>query len=152
MEFFRCPSCNEMIAVSATECRFCGCPQTAESTEKAIRHQREVEAAVRESINIKFVGWGAAVIAGLQAYFCILADGVPLKFFALLQVVAPLACVVSWRWVYKYGGLITKEPDFPEAVKAVKRAAVIWSLTVGVQLPLLVFLLFKIYADKVQQA
>ncbi len=147
MEFFRCPSCNEMIAVSATQCRFCGCPQTAASTEKAIRHQREVEAAVRSALNIKVVRLAAPICAAAEFYLLIWATQISDLEIIVIHGLPLIACVTSWWWLYKYRGFTTKEPDFPDAVKAVKLAAVIWSLTVGVQLPLLLFLFSKMYED-----
>ena len=125
---FRCPSCDETISAEARNCRFCNLAIDAATAEQLIRENQRVTNAVAKANTFRLSVLMAALMT-IGAIMNLLTQG------SLIPVFVPLIAIgYGVYWLYQNRSLVTKDSDFPLAVKKVKLTIVVWvgALVVGV--------------------
>lgn len=122
---FRCLSCNEVITLGSTTCRYCSAPISPDAARAAAEQFDKVQDACEKANTIKVGNIGAWIFIAAQiAILFLYSQGSPAIF--MIWVAPPAALIAILSWLYKYRSLQTKDPDFPEAKAAVKRSLWIW--------------------------
>ena len=129
---FRCPACQEIGAMGNTSCRYCGVP-IDEATARSLNVSfRKVTDAVASANTFKQSIWAAVLLTVAGPIYVIVT--VRHNPSILLVSVAPigfLAYAISWQ--RKYGGLDTKDQDYPEALRAMRRSLLVWVIALLIQ-------------------
>ncbi len=104
-----CPSCDEIINDSTFQCRFC----RALIDPRAARAAAELQARVNEACSEASYAASAAYVMFALLLLSVLPF-VPLVWVAyLLTFFAVIILVV--RWELRYGGIVTRDPDYRRA-------------------------------------
>ena len=115
-----CPSCNEFINDSMFQCRFCH----ALIDPRAARAAAELQARVNEACSEASYAASTAYVMFALLLLSVLPF-IPLVWVAyLLTFFAVIILVV--RWELKYGGLVTRDPDYRRARFSRGVAFVLW--------------------------
>ena len=129
---FRCPGCQEIVALGNTSCRYCGVPIDEATAGRLNARFRQVTDAVASANTFKQSIWIAVLLTVASPIYLIGASQHNPRF--LLASVAPIgfvAYVISWR--RKYGRLETSDKDYPEAVQAMRRGLLVWVTALLIQ-------------------
>jgi len=125
---YPCPVCNETISADANNCRFCHYPIDAATAERLLFENQRVTNAVASANTFRLSVWLAALVI-LGGIVDLLTNG------SSPAVVLPLIAIgYGGLWFYRYRSLITKDADYPLAIKRVKRTIAVW--VVALILPL----------------
>lgn len=138
-QFFRCPSCHEVIRLGAPTCQYCSATILHTTAQKAAEQFEQITQACALANNLKTLNVLAPILLfvyGGNAFMeWVQPTGV---FFFFLLPVAPLFAVIGW--LMKYHRLPTDDADFQKAKKNVKIALLIWLPTVIVLLALVLLI------------
>lgn len=137
---FRCLSCNEVITLGSTTCRFCSVPISPDAARAAAEQFDKVQNACEKANTIKVGNIAAALFVALQLVL-IFTNGLGSPKFFLVWAAPPGALITIGSWFFKYGSLQTKDPDYPEAKAAMKTSMWIWLGALVVQVVAMVVLL-----------
>ena len=125
---YPCPACNEIISADARTCRFCDLPiDTATAEQLRLENQRVTNAVASANTYRLSVLFAAFVI--LNGVMNVLIGH---SWIWILLSVGSIGYGVSW--LYRYSSLITKDADYPLAVRRVKLTTIVW--LVALVLPL----------------
>jgi hypothetical protein len=141
---FRCPSCNEVLTLGQTACRYCSIPISQDRALAAAAQFETVSKAVSQANNLKFGNIAALLFIGIQTFLCLTYDQTSPRFF-IVQAAPVIALVTLLIWFFKYGTLQTKDPDYPEAKAAIKKSLLVWGATLIVQIGLLSVLFWRLW-------
>lgn len=122
---FRCLSCNEVITIGSTTCRFCSVPISQQAALAAAEQFDKVQNACEKANTIKVGNIGAGLFVAIQ-FFILFTNNLGSPKFFLIWAAPPAALIAILSWFYKYGSLQTKDPDYPEAKAAMKLSLWIW--------------------------
>jgi hypothetical protein len=123
IRLYRCPSCDETISPEARNCRFCKLPIDPATAERLVRENQRVTNAVAKANTYRLSVLGAAFIA-FAAIMDWLTKTSSISFFLPL-----IAIGYGVYWVYENRSVVTKDVDFPLAVKKIKLTMVVWVVT-----------------------
>jgi hypothetical protein len=137
---FRCLSCNEVITLGSTTCRFCSVPISPDAARAAAEQFDKVQNACEKANTIKVGNIAAGIFVALQLFLMFTNSLGSSKLF-LAWAVPPAALIAVGGWFYKYGSLQTKDPDYPEAKAAMKTSLWIWLGALAVQVLAMVVLI-----------
>jgi len=119
---YPCPSCNETISSEARTCRFCNLPIDAATAERLLLDNQQVTNAVASANTFRLSVLFAALMI-LAGILDVMTKGSgPAASLPLIAIGYGV-----W-WLYRYRSLITKDVDYPVAVKRVKLTIVVWLL------------------------
>lgn len=122
IRFYRCPSCNETLAAAARTCRFCNRPIDDATAERLILENQRVTTAVARANTFRLTVLVAVfmTVAGITNW---LLQG------SMISVLLPLIGIgYGIYWLYQYRSLVTKDADFPPAVRKVKLTMIVWAV------------------------
>lgn len=120
IRLFRCPSCNETISAEARTCRFCNVPIDAATAEQLTRDNQRVTTAIARANTFR-ISILAAVILVFAGVMNWLTNA---SFNSVFLPLIPIG--YGLYWLYKNRSLVTKDADFPPAVKKVKQTLAVW--------------------------
>lgn len=129
---FRCLSCNEVITIGSTTCRFCSVAISPQAALAAAEQFDKVQKACEKANTIKSGNIGAGLFIVIQFLFLFISSLGSPEFF-LIWAAPPAALIAILSWFFKYGSLQTKDPDYPEAKAAIKLSLWIWLAAFAVQ-------------------
>ena len=104
---FRCPSCNEMINESATQCRFCSVAIDPGVAELIAGRQEKVNEACSDASYLRRTAMAMYVFLGFSLVFSFAYWGFLITFWMGLVLVV--------RWRVKFNDLVTNDPDYAKA-------------------------------------
>ena len=114
---YPCPACNEIISIEANTCRFCKAPVDRVTAQRLLTENQRVTNAVA-SANTFRISIALAVLTVIFGIWEVFANGGTPNGIPFL---GGLALVYGAYWLYGYGSLETLDPDYPVAVRRVKR-------------------------------
>jgi len=120
-----CPSCQEIVDVSTRTCRYCG-TQIDETTARQLNADfQRVTDAVASANTFKQSIWLAVIwaIAG-PIYLLMSVSNHSLVLVLPFVPVGCLAYAISWQ--RKYGSLKTRDKDYPDSVRSMRIALIVW--------------------------
>jgi hypothetical protein len=130
---FRCPSCDRIISLGTSTCRYCGLTIDEETARRLNEAFKRVTDAVASANTFKQSIWLAVFISVAGPLYLLLpGQPNPRVFLISLAPVLFLGYAVSWH--YKYGKLSTQDRDYPEAVSAMRRSLLVWSAALVIQI------------------
>lgn len=120
IQLYRCPSCNETLSAEARNCRFCNVPIDAATADRLTRINQRVTNAIANA-NAYKLSVLMAVFISVAAIMNWVTQG------SLFSVFVPLIGIgYGVYWLFENRSLVTKDPDFPLAVKKVKLTILVW--------------------------
>jgi hypothetical protein len=117
----RCPSCNEMINESVTQCGFCSVPIDRGTAQLIADKQQRANKACSDASYLRTATIAMFVFLGLSVI-----PFIPLVTLAF-DIVFIVVVVLVILWQVRYNGLIISDPDF-EAAKLSWRTSLILML------------------------
>jgi hypothetical protein len=137
---FPCPNCNEIINDAMEKCPHCSAPVDRQAAAAAGELQSKVNQACSDASYVRTAAFVVWVFLGLS-----FIPIIPLVGWGFLfTFVAVLVMII--RWQVKFGGIQTKDPDYPRAKRSKNLALILWlaALIVGfVVRPLLFAMVFS---------
>jgi len=133
---FPCPSCREIITLGAERCKYCDALIDSKHAEALNADYQKVTDAVTIANTFKFSIWGA-VLGTVVLAALVISDGLRSPKPLLVSVGSVAAIVYAVNWFRKYGRIRTDDPDFPEALRAMRQALAAWSVAVILQIALI---------------
>jgi len=133
---FPCPRCREIISLGAERCKYCGVLIDAKHAEALNVDYQKVTDAVTMANTFKLSIWAAILITVVLAVVVLshsLAGSTPI----LIPVGSISATFYALNWFRKYGRIRTDDPDFPEALRAMRWALIVWCIAVIIQIALI---------------
>ncbi|MES2393530.1 MAG: hypothetical protein V4555_17975 [Acidobacteriota bacterium] len=110
IQVFPCPNCHETINTSQQQCAFCGTPVDPAAAQASATRTTLISQACSDASYLKTM---AICGAGFFALRMLPILGFVGTFgFLFLSVALP---VMSVRWWYKFGNILTDDPDFRAA-------------------------------------
>jgi len=129
---FPCPACEEIIALGNVTCRHCGVSIDEETARRMNEGFQNVTDAVASANTFKQSIWLAVLLTvASPIYIFAMQQRNPRLLLVSAAPIGFLAYVLSWR--RKYGRLDTRDKDYPESVKAMRIALLIWSAALLIQ-------------------
>ena len=117
---YPCPYCNEIINDSMEKCSYCSTAVDRQAAAAAAESQSKVNQAVSDASYLRIAAFVMWVFLGLSVI-----PFIPLVGWAFLfTFVAVLVMII--RWQVKFGGIQTKDPDYPRAKRNRNLALVLW--------------------------
>jgi hypothetical protein len=135
---FRCPSCNEMINDSMTQCRFCSVPVDPGVAQLIAERQEKANQACSDASYLRNAAIAMYVFMGLS--FIPLLPLVGWGFLITFVVVL----VLLIRWQVKFGRLTINDADYLSARRSWRLSLVLWIVAIPLDFivrPLFYFLL-----------
>ena len=133
---FPCPACHEIIALGTRSCRYCGIPIDEGTARKLNEQFKRVTDAIASANTFKFSIWGAVILTVASPLYVFTSSRINMRF--LLAEVGTLGAIIhAATWLRKYGALETRDPDYPAAVRSMRRALAVWIGALVVQVALL---------------
>lgn len=120
---YACPACNEIISIEASTCRFCKEPVDRVTARLLLGENQRVTHAVASAKTFRCSIWLAALtlIVGVWEVF---ANGRA----NIISILGGIALFYGVRWLYDYGSLDTRDPDYSVAVRRVRWTMAVWVL------------------------
>lgn len=117
---YPCPSCNETISAEASNCRFCNLPiDTATAERLVLENQRGTNAvASANTFRLSVVLAVFMIFGGIMNWLT--SSPLSLGFLPLIVI------GYGVYWLYQNRSLVTKDADYPLAVKKVKLTIIVW--------------------------
>ena len=126
---YPCPQCQETISVDAPTCRFCHVPIDVQTAERLWVQNQQIATAVRRANTFSFTTYVAMLLTGV-ALLVLYVDG----SLAEISFVSPfLALSYGAQWLTHNRSLAIDDADYLAAVAKVKRAMLVWTVAVLVQ-------------------
>lgn len=135
---FPCPRCRQIIALGAERCKYCDALIDATHAAALNAEYQKVTDAVASANTFKMSIPAAVLLTAICGVYLVTANLVSQRFL-LLPFVVVSATVYAVNWFRKYGKIQTDDPDFPDALKAMRRALVVWCVTLILQVVLIGF-------------
>ena len=107
---FRCPSCDEMINESATQCRFCSVAIDPGVATLIAGRQEKVNEACSDASYLRRTATAMYVFLAFALIFTFAYWGFLIAFWTAL--------VLMIRWQVKFGELLTNDPDYAKAKRS----------------------------------
>ncbi len=123
---FPCPSCQQIIADDAEQCRYCGAPVDKAIARAAADTQDRVNQACSDASYLKIVAGGMWVFLG-ASFLRIIAlfnVGFIITFFVLAFLLA--------RWQLRFSNINTTDPDYTQARRAKNVSFLLWLAAIPV--------------------
>jgi hypothetical protein len=140
-EMFRCPNCKEVIRTGEPVCQYCKSQDDEQAAHaEALKFQAGIGACAAAN-HIKSLIYAAPVLPLIDLGFVFYGSSnvlfVPPSFpiYASFLPIGSLAGAL--RWLTKYGGLKTDDPDLPVAKKSVKKALILWTIMSAIHIAIL---------------
>src|SRR5262244_3839892 len=124
-DLFRCPSCNEVIRLGTGACRFCSRPIDERIARLSAEEFDHATQACAMANNIKTGNYGIIFFVGV-ALFTALQPSYS-RYGPRIFVVSFAGPGAAIGWLYKYGKLKTKDPDYPGARRSVLISLALWT-------------------------
>ena len=138
-QFFRCPTCQEVIRLGTPTCQYCSAAILHTTAQKAAEQFEQITQACALANNLKTLNAGVPILLLVYGANALMEWIQPTRLFIFyLLPIAPLIAVIGW--LMKYRHLPTDDADFQKAKKNVKIALLIWLPTVIVLLALVLFI------------
>lgn len=119
---FACPNCNEIVNEAMTACRFCSVPIDPGIAAIVAERQQLANQAYSDASSMRI---------SASAMFVFLAAGVFLTVGYIAFLVTFLATTAMLlRWQFRFGNLLTSDPDYERAKKFRNVTAIL--LVVGI--------------------
>lgn len=124
---FPCLNCNEIINDTMETCRYCSAPVDRRAAAAAAEVQSKVNQACSDASYLKTAALVMWAFLGLS--FIPIIPFVGWGF--IFTFIAVLVMII--RWQVKFGGIQTRDPDYPQAVRSKNLALILWlaALVVG---------------------
>jgi hypothetical protein len=135
---FRCPSCNEMINDSMTQCRYCSSPIDPVAAQLIAERQEKANQAYSDASYLRTATIAMYVFLGLS--FIPFVPLVGWGFLAIFVVVL----VLLIRWQARFGKLVTNDADYLRARRSWRLSLVLWIVAIPIGFiirPLVYFML-----------
>jgi len=120
---FQCPGCSEFLLIGATNCRFCNRPIDGETAQRLLIENQHVMNAVANANTYKLSIWPAMFYMAWRFWDVQSGD-----LSIVPGAIESLAIGYGLYWLHRYRSLVTRDADYPVAIKAVKRTVLIWIL------------------------
>ena len=142
-----CPSCHEIVDVSTRACRYCGVEIDEATARRLNADFRRVTDAVASANTFKQSIW-AAVISTVVGplYLFLTMEHNPAVILLQAVPVGFLGYAITWR--RKYGSLETRDKDYPDAVRSMRTALIIWIAALMIDAVFIGYLLFSGALDR----
>ena len=127
---YQCPACHEIISADAAACRFCSLPIDAKTAQRLLAESQHVTNVITRA-NTFSVASSLAVVFALGGLYVLLLE----HRLGPTFVAAPVIAIgYGGLWLFRNRSLVTHDPDFPGAVKKVKRTMVVAASVLFLQL------------------
>lgn len=127
---YPCPECHETISVYAPTCRFCNLPVDVKLAEKLWAKNQQVTTAITRASTFSSTSHvGVTVVTGMALTVLYLSGGVSEFWF----IVPLLALSYGAQWMNHNRSLVKDDPDYQAAAGKVKKAMLIWTAAVLIQ-------------------
>lgn len=137
---FRCPSCNEMINESMTQCRHCSAAVDPVAARMIAERQEQANQAYSDASYLRTAVIAMYVFLGLSfiPFLPIVDWGFVITFFVVL--------VLLIRWMVKFGKLVTNDADYLKARRSWRLSLVLWivAIPIGFIIRPLVYFMFQL--------
>jgi Ca2+/Na+ antiporter len=117
---YPCPNCNEIINETVEKCPYCSTPVDRQAAAAAAENQTKVNQACSDASYLRTAAVVLWVFLGLS-----FIPFIPLVGWAFLATFV-VVLVMLIRWQVKFGGIKTKDPDYPRAKGNRNLAVVLW--------------------------
>jgi len=131
---FPCPSCQEFINDSMTQCPYCSAPVDPQVAQQAVEFQERVNKACNDASTIRNLAGAMWVCFALR--FLPLGGCVAGVVMLVLFFLVPIRLII---WQSKYGSLRTADADYQRAKRNALIALVLWGLVIVAQVVLEIF-------------
>jgi hypothetical protein len=121
---FPCPDCQEIISVENSNCRYCGVAIDEATSRRLNADFQQVSDAVTSANTFKESIWLAVLLTVAIPIYLLATHHQNLQ--VLVMSAASIGFIVyGLSWNRKYGGLETKDRDYPESVRAMRRSLLV---------------------------
>lgn len=122
---YPCPACQETISIDAPSCRFCHVTTDVKVAEQLWIGNQQVTTAVARANTFSASSRAAIPLTGLPLWILVMSGRLPEAWV----VINLLALTYGAQWLNHNSSLVTNDADYPKAVTKVKRAMVIWAIS-----------------------
>src|SRR5262245_37668339 len=140
-QMFRCPMCKEVSRVGVPTCQYCNSSIDGRVAHvEAVKFQAGIDACAAAN-HIKSLNYGAPILLLVDAVLPLLGSGDDFFSTSRPQIYAsflPFGVLAgAFGWLTKYGGLLSDDPDFPEAKRTVKKSLILWLILSAIHIVVL---------------
>ena len=122
---YPCPACQETIAIDAPSCRFCHATTDVKVAEKLWTKNQQVTRAVSRAKTFIASSRAAIPLTGISLWILVMSSGLP----EVSVVINLLALSYGAQWLNHNSSLVTADAEYVKAVRKVKKAMVMWALS-----------------------
>ena len=127
---YQCPQCKETISVDAATCRFCHIPVGVQAAEQLWAENQQIATAIRRANTFSFTTHVANVVTGVALWILYMGGGL----IEFLFVSPLLALSYGAQWLIHNRAVAKDDDDYVKAVAKVKRAMLVWTVVLLVQI------------------
>jgi hypothetical protein len=130
LSMYQCPACHETISADAAACRFCHLAIDARTAQTLLAKSQHVTNVITQA-NTFSVATSIAVLIALGGLYYLFVEHRLGSTFVGAPVIA---IAYGGLWLFRNRSLVTADPDFPAAVRKVKRTMLVAAAVLFLQL------------------
>lgn len=139
LRLYQCPGCRETISADAESCRFCHLPIDATTAQRLLAESQHVTNVITQANTFSLATGAAVLIVGFALWNLFMEGRLLLGLLA-----APIIAIgYGGLWLFRNRSLVTTDPDFPAAVRKVKRTMIVAASVLFLQLAAYASIIFK---------
>ena len=123
---FPCPSCQQIIADDAAQCRYCGAPVDKAIAQAAADTQDKVNQACSDASYLKVVAGGMWVFLGASFLRIVAIFSVGFIVTSLFIITFLVLAFLLARWQLRFSNINTADPDYAQARRAKNASFLLW--------------------------
>ena len=122
---YPCPACRETIAIDAPSCRFCHVTTDVKVAERLWTENQQVTSAVSRAKTFIASSRAAIPLTLIPIWVLVMSGGLS-EIWIVFNL---LALSYGAQWLNHNSALVTADAEYVKAVGKVKRAMVMWALS-----------------------
>src|SRR5687768_11932960 len=122
---YPCPARHETIAIDAPSCRFCHVTTDVKVAEKLWTENQQITSAVSRAKKFSASSRAAIPLTVIPIWILVMSGGLS-EIWIVFNL---LALSYGAQWLNHNSALVTADAEYVKAVRKVKRAMVMWALS-----------------------